>query len=112
MATTKCEACGTFNQGFHLCLGRKVTPNQLPYLTAATSVEKFGESAAKSAAAMQRWQNHWDENKARDEAILKMYSEGYSFRHVGEHFGISKPSARNVVIRMGGTPRKSQGRPR
>src|SRR5689334_10110190 len=94
----KCTVCSTEHGGFHLCLGRKVNVRAEQYEALHSSSRRTG-SEAKAYAAGERWARYWAQNEERDQAILKMYTNGASLVAVGAHYGLSKTAVRGIVLR-------------
>lgn len=107
MIKFKCDVCSTDHGGFHLCLGRKVNVKAEQYEAARTQpVPKMSQVSGKAAGAAARWAIHWDLHAERDQKILRMYMEdGLSLQAVGDTFGLSKPTVKSIVLRLGGEMR-------
>lgn len=106
----KCETCATTHGGFHLCLGRRVNVQAEQYEAIhRNTVEDVSNAKARGAKA--RWAIHWDANRERDEKIHRMYMvDRRSLQEVGDTFGLSKPTIKSIVLRLGGTMRpRNQG---
>lgn len=104
MKKIKCDVCSHWHGGFHLCIG----PNADAALKKSDIT--YGPKQSKSEAAATGWEARHQLTEERDEAILKMYEDGYSLAQTGERFKLKHPTIKAIVERMGGTIRSRQSR--
>lgn len=71
-------------------LPKKVRPN--------ASLE-HRENLKKAAQA--RWARYREEHAARDEAIVRMYEEGYGYQRIAKVVGVNKSTVKNILVYQG-----------
>lgn len=98
-----CERCGWRYAGFHVCFdASKQIPEEggtKPKKRQRREHITEAQRLALEEGSSERWARHREENRRRDEEIIKKYKQGNGLRSLSREYGIAYQTAMGIIRR-------------